>query len=214
MMKEREREREKRLSPLLFRLPESRTDEQSSGALKGQRPGPTGALRVSLFFSSLSLSLAALYNIACVYIYIPTFVGRRKICEKKGKAAHTNTEEKKKERERERKKDRVPAKYIEYNELSALERIFLSLSKGVKGQWLGAAGNSTTTRKNKCYFFSSCSFSPLFFFSSSCFVPACRRQVSSRFPQKLSCRFSPSAILFWRYPKNLTLARLSLSPTF
>ena len=146
MMKEREREREKRLSPLLFRLPESRTDEQSSGALKGQRPGPTGALRVSLFFSSLSLSLAALYNIACVYIYIPTFVGRRKICEKKGKAAHTNTEEKKKEREKE-KKDRVPAKYIEYNELSALERIFLSLSKGVKGQWLGAAGNSTTTRK-------------------------------------------------------------------
>lgn len=101
MMKEREREREKRLSPLLFRLPESRTDEQSSGALKGQRPGPTGALRVSLFFSSLSLS--ALYNIACVYIYIPTFVGRRKICEKKGKAAHTNTEEKKKEREKEKK---------------------------------------------------------------------------------------------------------------
>ena len=57
MMKEREREREKRLSPLLFRLPESRTDEQSSGALKGQRPGPTGALRVSLFFSSLYVVL-------------------------------------------------------------------------------------------------------------------------------------------------------------
>ena len=144
MMKERERERKETFPPP---FPSTRVKDGRT-VFWGFKGPATGTHRCSarLFIFFLSLSLSALYNIACVYIYIPTFVGRRKICEKKGKAAHTNTEEKKKEREKE-KKDRVPAKYIEYNELSALERIFLSLSKGVKGQWLGAAGNSTTTRK-------------------------------------------------------------------
>ena len=102
MMKERERERKETFPPP---FPSTRVKDGRT-VFWGFKGPATGTHRCSarLFIFFLSLSLSALYNIACVYIYIPTFVGRRKICEKKGKAAHTNTEEKKKEREREKEK--------------------------------------------------------------------------------------------------------------